>query len=148
MGIDIHMYAEVRHGDEWEKVGDVFTNSYGNHGDLPPSDRPWEYRNYRLFSILANVRNYDNVFTPIAQPRGLPADVSPAVRALYAEAECEYFSASYLTLGELLDYNWQQTPTWKDTCAEFAGEFCTKTIPALQKLGEPDDVRIVFWFDN
>ena len=26
--------------------------------------------------------------------------------------------------------------------------FFNTTIPQLQKLGQPEDVRIIFWFDN
>ena len=32
--------------------------------------------------------------------------------------------------------------------SEAAGAFYTKTIPALRELGQPENVRIVFWFDN
>lgn len=37
---------------------------------------------------------------------------------------------------------------WEDTMKDLAGEFYTKTLKALKKLGEPDKVRIVFCFDN
>ena len=37
---------------------------------------------------------------------------------------------------------------WGVSYRDCVGSFLTETIPALQKLGAPDDVRIVFWFDN
>lgn len=37
---------------------------------------------------------------------------------------------------------------WPVTYAQAAGRFLTETLPALEKLGPPDSVRIVFWFDN
>lgn len=39
-------------------------------------------------------------------------------------------------------YRW--SITYQDHCENFIKE----TIPKLKTLGEPDDVRIVFWFDN
>jgi len=37
---------------------------------------------------------------------------------------------------------------WGETYKECVGYFYSHTIPALKKLGGPDEVRIVFWFDN
>lgn len=37
---------------------------------------------------------------------------------------------------------------WTERYADSVGGFVTKTIPAMLKLGEPADVRLVFWFDN
>lgn len=37
---------------------------------------------------------------------------------------------------------------WTSTCADDVEKFVTETMPALAGLGEPDDVRLVFWFDN
>lgn len=40
------------------------------------------------------------------------------------------------------------TVEWGSTYAERCGNFLNTTIPALQRLGDRKDVRIVFWFDN
>lgn len=37
---------------------------------------------------------------------------------------------------------------WQEKYSESAGNFLTQTLPRLQALGKPEDVRIVFWFDN
>lgn len=37
---------------------------------------------------------------------------------------------------------------WSISYREPAKTFLETTIPVLQSLGDPDDVRIVFWFDN
>lgn len=37
---------------------------------------------------------------------------------------------------------------WSIQYADHAEHFLQKTIPMLQTLGNPEDVRIVFWFDN
>lgn len=38
--------------------------------------------------------------------------------------------------------------TWGQTCAERAASFYTNIIPALKKLGAPEDVRLIFGFDS
>jgi hypothetical protein len=37
---------------------------------------------------------------------------------------------------------------WKESYADCVNKFLTKTIPALQEFGKPDDVRLVFYFDS
>ncbi len=37
---------------------------------------------------------------------------------------------------------------WEEPYSVSANEFLTETLPKLEALGSPDDVRIVFWFDN
>lgn len=37
---------------------------------------------------------------------------------------------------------------WETTYAEQAGSFLNITMPKLWRLGAPEDVRIVYWFDN
>jgi len=224
MGCDIHLHVEVKEDSKW-------SSKISKEGSF------YSTRNYNLFAILANVRNdwskdgYE--FRPIDEPRGLPADTSPEVRA---EAEGWYgdgHSYSWFTLQELLDYNWTQITiiqgmvsayeffrwTYFDTLGEADNEspegysggvggggtkiikrkemeerisnlrsklnssvkneyhglleliqknltnyycqvewkqpyykcaryFWSDCIPRLLRLGEPENVRIVFWFDN
>jgi len=170
---------------------------------------------YELFSILADVRNFDEPkFNPISKPKGLPDDVSDKVWELYHEAADAYYphSESYLTLRELLEFDWEQEHpgkrgyvdaenymkwktgqapdycsvsfktleqevthdqmekyilgqlkfdknpvtlvTWNEKYKDCAGVFYSKIIPALINecevitQGNPDELRIVFWFDN
>ena len=37
---------------------------------------------------------------------------------------------------------------WEEPYHKSAGQFYNKTMPALRALGKPEDVRIVFFFDN
>ena len=151
MGCDIHDWAEVRGPDgRWTKCGDVFAYTYfdpnepENEWNRRLTDSPYSGRNYRLFAVLAGVRN-DYGIRPIAKPRGVPDDVSPKVLKEYvltvvpertAENEEErvctardaerwvaggssvwieegrmvtnpdWHSASWLTLRELLAFDW------------------------------------------
>lgn len=53
---------------------------------------------------------------------------------------------------DLLDRDVDYTPmtrvSWTKTYHDCALKFWDKTVPELQKLGDPDNVRLVFWFDN
>ena len=61
MGCDIRMSIEVKIDDTWHYYGEANIK-----------------RNYELFSRLAGVRG---TLEPIAQPRGLPDDISPILVA-------------------------------------------------------------------
>ena len=110
MGTDIELYVEKRvngkwlAADLWQPAGDA-TNSL---------KVPWDFqfyrgREYALFAILADVRN--NGYVPIAEPRGLPSDVCPEIAAASAYLPDELSSYSYLTLAELMGYDWTQVVT-------------------------------------
>lgn len=134
MGTDIHMACEVRRNGKWELVTDkVFKNSWYR----PDSKYSWaqeEYtyipydsRCYNLFAILADVRNgrgfagvkIGEAFNPISEPKGYPEDMCDELKrdisGDYDEDAYDYrptlsneHSASWLTLKELLDYDWNQ----------------------------------------
>ncbi len=92
---------------------------------------PYDDRNYNLFAMLADVRNgygFAGCITgqhinPISAPKGYPEDLSDELRAdverdIYSTDEYSWsddrpylsndHSGSWLTLKELLDYNWEQ----------------------------------------
>ena len=189
MGCDIHMYVETRKNDKWNKVGPTWKMEYWDG----LSDEPYEGRNYRLFGLLANVRNgygfagcdTGNAITPIDMPRGLPADVSYQIQKISDNWGEDGHSHSWFTLKELLDVDWHgnvltirgyvskqeaeefrknatlpsswcggtTNPNYEqiEWCSGFYDsmkDFVDTTIPRLQELGDPDRVRIVFFFDN
>lgn len=204
MGCDIHMHVEQKTNNHWEHVD---SNAYDG-------------RNYNLFAILANVRNGNGFagiktgegFNPIAMPKGLPSDVSAAVQSESDSWDCDGHSHSWLTLEEILNFDWTQKTQlqgwvdaktfkqwdgywreqgesprgysgdvggglvqkiseekmrellkelppeslqhhyclckWEMKYSRCASEFWVNAIPLLLSLGEPANVRIVFWFDN
>ena len=204
MGCDIHMMAEIRKADKWEKVSNVFESMYGD----VLTDEPYDGRSYNLFAILADVRNgigfagikTGEGFVPISNPKGVPKDASVEYLKLVSDWDGDGHSHSYFTLKELMDYDWgqytmlqgcvsidsyrvckekQESPSsycgyisgggivlvdeeelpsnpdathvkmrWEKSYKEAVGRFYTHTIPALQRLGDPESVRIVFFFDN
>lgn len=156
MGCDIHMGFEKRRdvGWPWEAFAPSRTRngvSLGYTGG----------RNYALFALLADVRNYYDI-TPLDRPRGYPADMSDRIRRSVNdessfEADEEEFdglpigppdghSASWFTLKELLAVD-RATPLLNADYATSMSTFWT-LVDELKQHGEPDNVRIVFDFDN
>lgn len=110
MGCDIHMCLEGRNdaADNWVSADYFRINPYyrPERDDEPRYWRVGIYssRNYELFAILADVRNYDNRIIPIDNPRGIPDDSCDVITDEYASWGIDAHSASYLTLKELKEY--------------------------------------------
>ena len=100
----------------------------GEDFESPERINDWIYdgRNYDLFAILANVRNgygfagvdTGDGFNPIAMPKGIPSNVSKVVRQEAERWGDDGHSHSYLTVKELLDFNWNQTTTQRGVVSE------------------------------
>lgn len=171
MGCDIDAWVEAKRGGRWTKSGPVFPLSEWEtkyYADRPGYRRHiWDERNYAMFGVLADVRNYSAV-PPLDEPRGWPED-SPADR------DDEYWdchSASYYTLKELLDFDWStpcedrrvtvggdggctcppgagQMTTYAEHCGErFMGDLKLLAEWARAEGLPPEDVRVVFAFNN
>lgn len=101
MGCDIYALVEVRNRETW-----VDKNFYGvssGWGENKDEDRYYpvsvhDHRDYALFGLLADVRNYDHM-TPISEKRGLPNDCSKTVRKAL---EATIFTASWYLVSELI----------------------------------------------
>jgi len=102
MGTDIHEYMEKRQPNgTWEQV---------------PAPNLW--RNYDVFSILADVRNgygfggckTGEGLIPISEPKGLPNDLSVGLLE-QIEDDWGFHSHSWLTLRELQEYDYEQETT-------------------------------------
>jgi hypothetical protein len=164
MGCDIHPFVERRENGRWEAgIVDFGRNRYDKS--------PFGWRSYGVFGFLADVRNYSRVPT-IAECRGLPDDVSDYVRQQYEEWQSDAHSASWVTVKELLDFDydrefedlrvvrqtgpnsWNHGATGEPgegemtTIREFLDGAFFSDLETLAALGPPEDVRVVFWFDN
>ena len=162
MGCDIHCYAERKNKDgKWEIVGNVKKEE---DGWISIDYEPYHDRNYNLFDILANVSNETEFagyetgegFNPISNPKGVPSDASEEYASLYEQWDSDGHSHSYLTLRELLDYDWTQTTQIQGLVdikySQCVDSFLSDTIFELLKLAGGtkgiDNIRIVFFFDN
>jgi hypothetical protein len=150
MGCDIHAYVEVNNNGTWELDKEIF-----------------DVRHYGLFGWLANVRNYSGI-KPLSEPRGIPEDISDAVKR---QLECwamDAHSCSYLTGEDLLNVNYDQI-VWdrrvmrgndggcttdnpsegrRLTLRQFLNGEVMRDILSLNKYPDRSKVRVVFWFDN
>lgn len=177
MGCDIHSFVEVKQNNKWNKIDkSLFPQGEGFTAE------PFNWRSYSIFAFLAGVRNYDHC-TPISELKGLPEDSehlnstiedwmgSIVTLRKYLEDD-DYHSKSYLTLKELLDFNYDQTfwnrritkktgpnsYTGAGIAEKGEGEIISyrdnlgkdffRELTILKTLGNPENVRIVFWFDN
>lgn len=103
------MYAEVRKNGVWEKVGELFPSAFR---EMFPNltDRVCDERNAILYELFGWISNKSEKYTeikPISELKGLPDDVPAEI------ASNHYFCFggfnSYLTLAEIMDYNWDAT---------------------------------------
>lgn len=164
MGCDIHMAVEVRRNGKWERAlppeharvpCEVEEARRGDPWSVRRAEVEWfTDRRYALFGALAGVRNYD--VSPIAEPRGLPNDVSEEVRKLATydydnpgDVQLGDHSFTWLTLDEVLAYDWNQKMPDGAPLRDWCGDFFTRFVPALKELdADPRNVRLVFGFDN
>lgn len=174
MGCDIHMHVEYKYrlkdDDAHWMCGDYF--KLNPFRDKYENEEKYtlvgfhDDRNYDLFSILANVRNYGgNDY--IDDPRGLPDDITKEVKEDCDKLGIDGHAHSYFTLKELIDFQrtikrWE----WRDWKEE--NKVLEPLIEDLKRraneLGviydfmwdedynsaydRSDLIRIVFWFDN
>lgn len=177
MGCNIHAYVEARKiGEEkWSLVEPMGRdkNGYGSkHDDQAPDSAHdiechW-HRNYFLYAILANVRNYHGDVKCIDEPKGPPTDMSDQYREIlhYEDKEgnllfdTDYHSHSYHDLETLInEIDWgyrdpNDSNKFRDLryyCSDFFGEVINpmRAIESLKEDGRQIyETRCVFHFDN
>ena len=155
MGCDIHLFAEIRRNGKWQEVDKAPSGTVDDEPIRGYGDSFYTGRNYDLFTVLANVRSRGRL-EPISSPRGAPEDVSKTSAKVIDDWNGDGHSHSYFTLNELMTYaygeSWIANRT-KNRFDEISHEFGTTTLDKLcEFLVEPgispDDIRIVFFFDN
>lgn len=140
MGCDIHVHTEVKINGKWEHVGN-----------------PTILRDYELFAKMAGVRQREPRIEPIAEPRGVPEDVSFLTK--FDLEQDPGHSASWLS-GEEIDAldEWyrdiwtKRSPNQYHYIEEgfgflFGNGWNVKAISEDFPDGV-EDARWVFWFDN
>ena len=170
MGCDIHSYAERRKDKtkKWEIVKDHFTLDDFDKDwyKKEKGDCPFDWRNYGMFGFFADVRNYSRCET-LSELKGIPDNATIEVKKEYEDWDSDAHSASFLTLKELLDFDYDKE-FWNRrimrngngaalaeegegemvTYRDFLGNSYFQHLKELKQLGSLDNVRIVFWFDN
>jgi hypothetical protein len=162
MGCDIHVYLEkytsVNEVNKWVNVDYWQINPNFGHYENEPEYELVSFfigRNYELFGILAGVRSSED---PIADPRGLPEDVTDVTRREYDKWAGDVHTPTYYTLKELKDYlfynsdNEEITETLKRFIEpmdrRFKDEFWIGVDDEKRYTIKENGFRVVFWFDN
>jgi len=137
MGCDIHIHQEVKIDGQWEHYRET---------GLP--------RNYKTFAKMAGVRGSE---APIAEPRGLPDDVTKVTKFDADHWGVDGHTHSWLGAEEILELEswiegqmkedkWRlEMDGWGYLFGNGWGGF-TK-YPEDRPKGL-EDIRFVFWFDN
>ncbi len=165
MGCDIHLRVERRTKDgSWEVVRPGLHPNWFDEGDAAPIEEWPTPRNYYFFALCAGVRNYYQPrVEPIADPRGLPADMASRVDAAeqfgcFEEADAAGISDlgdhsfTWLLLSELqagldrLLTTGNEHPVFGRHL--IASEYIQLIREEWPKLGDPDNVRIIMGFDS
>lgn len=140
MGCDIHVFPERRDAD-------------GRFHHVPNGEL-LDLRNYARFSFLAGVRNTANII-PLSSARGLPDDMSTHVRHEFEEWGDDGHTRSWLSLRELLEFDYDQPLAFRDggrdsrcTEATYRELLDEDFFIELRELKALDVKRLVFWFDN
>lgn len=120
MGCDIHLQFEILRNGVWTWPLAGLPRYLDPAKFLPRPLASLTERSYRTFTLLAGVRDGGEGIEPIAQPRGLPDDLSPELRSACeamseddTESSWWWFgdhSHSWLTLAEILEYGKQWLP--------------------------------------
>lgn len=183
MGTDIHLIVEQKKNGKWERIDppasyprnpwvlnqiEELKNKLTEQDLSDPDgmyvyycekrDRDWySHRNYRVFSILADVRNGSGFagvktgekFVPISEPKGFPLDCSCYNGDEIPKDDREpfnfgYHDFSWLTVKELTEYNWEQTV---NNCGAISWEeFVQRQETGFN--GEPNSWSGGIWSDD
>ena len=114
----------------------------------PFSDSPYGGRCYRLFGVLAGVRDTSIEMIVPDRYNELPDDVSDELKHMSDDYGYDAHSHNYLTLRELMDSKYYKMSSEKLNNMGIDSYFFKTMVPDLQKFGKPDEIRIIFWFDN
>lgn len=176
MGTDIHIYVEGKTDEEtWTAIPgpnpyyELYLKDpeYYDYLEHQPKERleNWIFdtRIYTFFTLLAGIRDTSNDgIIPISTYNEedhvcdiIPHDVSDDIWLEYKHWRWDAHTGGCLTLKTILDYDWNATFEYINgtyTAKELADEFYTESIPKLKKLADefngPENIRIVYWFDN
>lgn len=138
MGCDLHLHTEVKIDGLWI------------HYSAPNVKRC-----YKLFALMAGVRN-DRGIRPVAQPKGLPENISQVTRLDYELMGKDAHTPSWLSASELVELEKRlngQFAENEDIEYHLVGYLFRNSWAGFQLYPNDrppflEDVRWVFWFDN
>ena len=166
MGCDIHSYVEVKQANgTWHAPLGFQTDSNRPYPEIyedaeytTNAPSPVNDRNYDLFGFLAGVRRdttpaltwlgIDGGWGGYSHLRGLPEDMAGFTATEWEAWHEDGHSASWLTIAELKHALVASMIVGE---AEYFSESLQWSIAQIEHATfptPPEDVRLVFWFDN
>jgi hypothetical protein len=163
MGTDISTILEVRDSDGVWKIPLLSPAD-----DAADDFFPFGIRNNDLFSFLLVGQNWkSDCPTLLEEDRGLPFDseyLDKPGRDMWwgntkrqeIKEDSNNFCYSWATLAEMLAFDYAQSPGKKVesrpnfpdfTMRDFLGESYFNQLERLKAYGEPEKVRVIFWFN-
>jgi hypothetical protein len=143
--IKLNSILEGQRVERWisaDKWNLEYIGTEDEHWDVPYEKEFYNNRNYYLFSMLADVRNYRNEVEPICEPKGIPEDASDGYKYVVDRWNGDGHSHTYFTLSDLMDIDWSKYNQ------EWIQDFF-ETIEKMKQVDpDPKKVRAVFFFDN
>lgn len=153
MGCDIHLYSETKKDGKW--VPDLLhtlinpTPEEIEDGDSLSIDRSYQGRNYALFGLLTNGEVRYGVPFGLPYHEAIPEDTSQVIRDMYVAWDCDAHSPNHLTVKQLKEKAMELLIIPDPEALEYLS-MLTGLINGLPKTDNPnpEEQRIVFWFDN
>lgn len=115
----------------------------------PFTDQPYQGRNYQLFGALAGVRD-PSMDTITDWDRGLPYDVSEEICNLSEEWGMDAHSHNHIYMNEILNSKYYKMTEKELNDLNLGTRFFKITVNNILHFvgGDPNKIRLVFWFDN
>ena len=158
MGCDIHWYSETKKDGTWrcDQAESFHTDEDPDYEHHDMNNFPNPGRDYWMFGLLADVR-CDVPYGFAA--KGIPDELSPEVKTIFDQWDCDGHSHSYLTREELKAKLAELAPKRAELLiAPVKGATIAMVQHHIGRLKEiignldaevPDsDQRIIFCFDN
>lgn len=144
MGCDIHLYSETKVNGKW--LADLAaTYTPASDDDGPEMNASYdEGRNYGLFGLLNSVR-YD-CEDPFPD-QGMPDDASEEITVINKQWDSDGHSHNHIMVSNLKEKAAELLIT-TGTDANYLCNALAGLIAGLPKSINPEEQRIVFWFDN
>lgn len=179
MGTSIYVAIEQRQADDWKSIHVETDIDWNPDVIMPLSTVSWQ--SYDLFGFLAGVRG-GAVGNAIAKMRGLPCDTTnesldaispysgsdsigigygesekfepktPRERSIACMGETERYGFSWVGLGELVQFDYDQTITsvegMPSTYRQELGDRYFKNLEALKSKADQGEIRLLFCFEG
>ena len=145
--LDLHIYGELSKVVTDDPEFEWWQQTEGGKFAHPKNSEPYMGRNYNLFGVLGNVRNYDNL-DPIFSDRYIPNDTSKEICDMVDSWDIDGHSHNYLYLDEIIDSVYYNMSDDELNEIGVGTRFFRGAVDSLLELGNPEDIRIIFWFDN